>query len=69
MRKLLCHVDYKIISLAIFLFVSLTTCLGYLQLLLNLSFAVPAAPVIAFIASIYFIRKKLTYQMYVYTFF
>lgn len=58
MRKLLCYADYKIISLAILLFVSLTTCLGYLQLLLNLSFAVPAAPVIAFIASIYFIKKE-----------
>ena len=40
------------------MFVSLTSCLGYLQLLLGLSFAVPAVPVIAFIVSAYFIWKK-----------
>lgn len=58
MRKILYHADYTIISLAILLFVSLTSCLGYLQLLLGLSFAVPAVPVIAFIVSAYFIWKK-----------
>lgn len=69
MRKLLCHVDYKIISLAIFLFVSLTACLGYLQLLLNLSFAIPAVPVIAFAVSVYFIEKEAyTSDAYVYLF-
>lgn len=69
MSKLLCYIDYKIISLAILLFVSLTTCLGYLQLLLNLSFAVPAVPVIAFIASICFIKKEAHISdIYIYLF-
>lgn len=58
MRKLLCDADYKIISLAILLFVSLTPCLGYLQLLLGVSFAVPAVPFIAFVVSAYFIQEK-----------
>jgi len=49
----------KIISLAILLFVSLTYCLGYLQLLLGVSFAVPAVPIIAFVVSAYFIQLKL----------